>query len=400
MKVSKIHLNLIALLSLIFLLRPNLNHVSHSLTRITDASILGLIILIITYYKKIGICRDFMYISIPYNVWLVFLLLTISLPLSFNASNYLDLFEVMRYPLFIMLPFLIGYKYIDSSNRRIFFFTVLIFSILVMFLQFSGVASNLFIKLYSQANLNQGRATGIALFIQECAWIILVCCAVLSDYYTGMKRKMIVYIVPSAIILTASKTAILMYLFFIFFAQISLFRKDLLKIRFWLFFFLAVFLMICLVIYLAENFLQFRVSLYDSVIAAINGDFSDKSFSQRIHTFDRLLGDIELQPLSVLYGTDPLFLYRTLRYEMSFFNISAKIGLVGFFCLCMVYSYPVLLTIKTRYVSPSTILLSCVFLSIVLASVTGASMEGIKGSFIYFLALGSLYTNNKELKRY
>jgi hypothetical protein len=269
-----------------------------------------------------------------------------------------------------------------------------------MFLQFSGVASNLFIKLYSQANLNQGRATGIALFIQECAWIILVCCAVLSDYYTGMKRKMIVYIVPSAIILTASKTAILMYLFFIFFAQISLFRKDLLKIRFWLFFFLAVFLMICLVIYLAENFLQFRVSLYDSVIAAINGDFSDKSFSQRIHTFDRLLGDIELQPLSVLYGTDPLFLYRTLRYEMSFFNISAKIGLVGFFCLCMVYSYPVLLTIKTRYVSPSTILLSCVFLSIVLASVTGASMEGIKGSFIYFLALGSLYTNNKELKRY
>ncbi|MCA0950243.1 hypothetical protein [Shewanella chilikensis] len=399
MKASSIQFNFVTLLSLIFILRPNLNHVSHSLTRISDAAILGFIVIVVIFHKRLNICRDFMYLSIPYNFWLFLVLLTISLPLSSNASNFLDLFEVMRYPLFIMLPFLIGYKYINCNNRKIFFKTVLIFSILLMFLQFSGLANNLFIKLYSQANLNQGRATGVALFIQECAWIILVCCAVLSDYYVGAKRKIIVYIVPGVVLLTASKTAILMYIFFVFFAQISLFRKDLLTIRFWMFSVLALFLMACLIVYLAENFLQFRVSLYDSVIAAINGDYSDKSFSQRIHTFDRLLSDIELQPLSVFYGTDPLFLYRTLRYEMSFFNISAKIGLVGFLCICIVYSYPMFLAIKNKFISPSTILLTCVFLSIVIASVTGASMEGIKGSFIYFLALGSLYTYNREQKR-
>lgn len=388
------------LLLLLFLLKPNFNSISPLITRGGDLLFIFLFFMVFIFTTVRVPLR---WVKIFIGILLVFSVsFTLTIIFDYNSVfNAKDLNEVFRFLLFILLPFLVGYNpfaesYMDNKKLINNFCFVLFTAVAaIMLCQALIPGNNVFIQSYSQAGLFQGRSTGVALFIQEIGWILLSLCSLLI-FIKPHKRYVYFCMISPLLLLTASKSVILMMIIYILSFMIITEGRRLIRPKFVFSILVIVFLVSLVFYYLYENNEQFRVSVYDSIALAIQGDYSDKSFSARIESFDLFLDAINNSPYLIFTGFLPLTTHDTIRFEVSFLNLLAKYGLVGFMLLSLSFFMPLVKNVNSNaqiYYFRASLLSLCI--AIFITSLTGATLEGVKASFLYFVILG-FYSKIKQ----
>jgi hypothetical protein len=142
-------------------------------------------------------------------------------------------------------------------------------------------------------------------------------------------------------------------------------------------------------LYFLSNNLQFTASILEG--------FSGKSTSvtNRQRQIEHLLSRLNENCLGYVFGVDPILSKLGVRVETSFFNIFSKVGIPGtvaYYC-CI----NLLMFVKQRgpfYIVFLKRLVMWIGISLSLVSVTGASIEGVKGMFFFFLVMGVLLSYN------
>lgn len=384
-------------LLVLFLLKPNFNSISPVITRGGDLFFIILFLLVLFQNAseiKFPLFLSFFNVSILFVLSLSFIFIFIFEPNSIYNSK--DLFEVFRVPFFITLPFLLGYNvlYEDFLNKKLpMGLLVLILTfVIVMVFQVALGADNFLIKAYSQAGLSNGRATGTTLFIQEAGWILILLSSALL-YFNPDRKYVITGVAMLFCLLTASKSVLLIAISYIFIFYVCEKGFRILKLNSILFFFVVSVGLYFFINYLADSNEQFKISVYDSFVDALSGDLEDRSYSARLLSLDLAYSYIIDKPYLLLTGFMPLTTHDTIRFEMSLFSIFAKYGLLGLFLFFYVFLFPLLR--KEKNMSSSLIIfrnsLLATAISVLLMSFTGATIEGVKGSFLFFSLVGVYY---------
>jgi hypothetical protein len=307
-----------------------------------------------------------------------------------------DINELFRVPLFMILPIFIGI-YLVQGNDEFFdefarFFVVLyIYNFIVILFQFFDISNGLFYTLYSQKGLNEGsnRASGVSLFIQECAWIVYITTAMIVVYKYKYKKHLSGILLSAPSLLTLSKTVYLSFILLVFPFSVNKKAK---------FSFLKFILVIILIVIVGSIFYYILIDLPQFKGSIIDGFSSNsKSVSNRQGQITNLINDLNDNTIGYIFGVKPILSYLGVRVEASFFNIFAKIGILGtiaYYC-CI----NILLFIKQkgpRYIVLLKNIMIGIGISLSLVSVTGASVEGVKGMFFYYLIIGVILSYNKQ----
>jgi hypothetical protein len=390
--------SLIYFLLLIFFVKPNFNTLGF-VTRIGDAVCVGLLLFFYIYisYQKIFKLKSkiisFVFLLSSYCISMIYCVF------SFSRYFFADINEIFRVPLFMILPLCIGKYLVNGDDRRFdmfcqFFIVLYFYNIIINIFQFFNVFHGIFYILYSQIGLGFGafRTTGVALFMQENAWLIYITAAMMIVHRYKKNKKNISGIILSApVLLTLSKTVYLSYI--ILTIPFSFNKKA--KIAFGKLIATSLLLVFVgiLCFYLLKENLQFMASI-------VNG-FSDKStsISNRQGQILTLFNDLKLNPFGYIFGINPILSQIGVRVEASFFNIFSKIGIIG----TISYYCCINMLLFVRQYGPKFIVLLrniivWVGISLSLVSVTGGSIEGVKGMFFYFLIIGVILSyNNKQI---
>jgi hypothetical protein len=315
----------------------------------------------------------------------------------FNFSELIlsDLNEIFRVPFFMILPVFIG-RYLvkgDDDSFDIFcrFFVFLyIYNLLIIIFQFFNFFNGMAYTLYSQEGIGAGasRVTGVSLFIQECAWLLYIIAAVIVVYrYKKGKRQIsgILLSVPS--LLTLSKTVYISYILSLL--PFSFNKKA--RITFKSVFPAIILLLLVgiFLFYLLKDNLQFIASIVDG--------FSNRSssVSNRQNQIINLYNNLNDNKLGYIFGVMPILSRSGYRVEISFFNIFAKVGVIGlisYYC-CV----NILIFVKQKgpfYIILLKRIIMWIGISLSIASVTGGNIEGVKGMFFYFLVIGVILSYN------
>jgi hypothetical protein len=382
----------------LFFAKPNFDTIPLA-ARMGDAVcilLLGSIYLIVSYKKL----PDMKSLTLPFAC-LLFSYFTSIVFCLFNFSSYIvaDINEVFRVPLFMILPIFIG-KYLVQGDEYAFnkfcnFFVLLyVYNLAVIIFQFSNIFGKLTFILYAQRGLTAARVTGVSLFMAECAWIVYTTTALIVVYrYKTRRKKIAGMILSSPSLLTLSKTVYLSYIVLLLFFSYN--KKGKASLKSIMPNILLLLVIGSVLLYLLKDNLQFIVSILEGFSS------NSKSVSARQGQIIRLFDSLSNNEAGYLFGVSPILSYLGVRVETSFFNIFAKIGIFGtitYYC-CI----NLLLFVKQKgpgYIVLLKRIIMGIGISLSLVSVTGGSIEGVKGMFFYFLVIGVLLSYNTNTKNH